>query len=295
MQEHEREEGTEKVEDINKDVLAQVVEKFEEKKTEPVDEELKLAMENGYNPDDPKGYTPREYNLRGPLLNEISERGKELKRQAKQISHLEDMIKKLGDQMSKSEARSIEKEAKEIHSKRLEAIQYGDVAKFEALDREYQALQASIPPSHNDIAPAPQDRLSPDAQAFIERNSEWFNTETTENFQMKKDAIEFENEYLNARALEGKPPLTHAVLGRRIEEYIRSKYPHRFENPEKSKPAAVVASKSSSIDKETHASMEDLTPHQQQVFHRMKRADPKLTPEKYLESLTVGVFKIEKE
>ena len=288
MQEHEREDGI-------IDPLAQVVEKVEDKKeSAPVDEELKIAMENGYNPDDPKGYTPREYNLRGPLLNEISERGKELKRQAKQISQLEDMIKKLGDQMTKAEARSIEKEAKEIHARRLEAIQYGDVAKFEALDKEYKELQASVPPAHNDIA-EPRQQLSPDAQAFIERNSDWFNTDTTENFQMKKDAIEFEADYLNARAMEGKPPLTHAVLGRRIEEYIKSKYPHRFENPEKSKPAAVVASKNSSIDKEPQANLEDLTPHQQQVFHRMKRADPSLTPDKYLKSLTVGVFKIEKE
>jgi len=292
MPEH-KEESKEEV----KDVLAQTVTKAEEEikepKEKPIDEDLKAAMENGYNPDDPKGYTPREYNLRGPLLNEISERGKELKRQAKQISNLEDMIKRLGDQMSKSEARSIEKEAKEIHLKRLEAIQYGDTAKFEALDKEYQELRASVPPAHNEVAPV--EKFSPDAQAFVERNAEWFNTDTTENFEMKKAAIEFEQEYCQARAMEGKPQLTHAVLGRRIEDYIKSKFPHRFENPEKDKPSAVAGSKNSSIDKEVSASMDDLTPHQQQVYQRMKRADPKLTPDKYLESLTVGVFKIEKE
>lgn len=252
------------------------------------DPELAKALADGYNPKDPKGLTPREYNVRGPLFDVIDKKNKQLtsvlnekKRQDREITELKQMIADIGAKMSKSEARTYEREAHELQRQRLEAVQYGDLEKFNQLDQQYRALQASLP---EPTKPPPVPALSDDAKQFLERNQDWFNSDTVENHIMKKAAIEFENDYLQARELEGKPPLTPAVLSRRIEEFVKAKFPHRFENPESTKPPAVAGGGGSTVGKETSANMDELSPFQQDVFLRMKKADPSFTVDKYLKT-----------
>ncbi len=280
MQEHDEDSK----EELSKIEAAAEI-KDEVKKEDP---ELTKALADGYNPNHPDGLSPREFNLRGPLFEKIADINKEKKRQAKEISELKNMIAEMSAKMTKAEARVFEREAHEIQRQRMEAVEYGDRAKFEALDKQYQELQATIVPT-----PAPVNKMSSEAQSFVERNSEWFNYDTAENQVMYDEAVAFEARYLARRELEGKPPLTHAVLGKRIEEYIKTKYPHRFENPEKEKPAAVAAGTSISIDKQETASLDDLTPHQQEVYKRMKAADPSMTVDKYQKSLSFRGLAIE--
>lgn len=277
MQEHDKAiEAFEKQEEAEQKLSQAPIQ--EEKKEDP---ELKKALADGYNPNHPDGLSPREFNLRGPLFEKIADLNKEKKRQAKEIAELKQMIAELGTQMSKSEARVVQREAHELQKQRMEAVELGDTNRFAELDRQYQELQESIRPNTN----VPATKLSQDAQNFIERNSDWFNYDTSENAVMYDEAVAFEQRYIARREMEGKPPLSHAVLGKRIEEYIKTKFPHRFENVEASKPPAVEAGGSPVLSKEETSSMDDLSPYQQEVFKRMKSADPSMTPDKYLKIL----------
>src|ERR1017187_10441577 len=113
----------------------------------------------------------------------------------------------------------------------MAAVDVGDRGEFEKYDKEFQELQkqaTQVPP------PANKDG---ELNAFESRNSSWFNYDTAENSVMRDEAFAFQQRFLSDRADKGLPSLSRSAVGNKIEEYIKLKFAHRFENPAKDKPS----------------------------------------------------------
>lgn len=261
------------------------------KELSPEEKELQKALADGYDPNRKDGYTPREFNLRGELITKLDKLGKVHQKDKAEIKELRSMIAAMQSSMSRQESRSLEREAAELQARRMEAVESGDLNRFELLDQEYRKLQESI---HRVQQPVPQPHYSNAADTFKERNSAWFNYDTAENQVMHDEALAFGQRYVAYRQQEGLPPLTDQNLGKKIEEYIKTKFSHRFNNPEASKPQAVMSSNSPVAGRiRPSADLGDLSERQQQSYLRMKATDPDMTPDKYLKLVQTQVAIIE--
>lgn len=255
------------------------------------DKELEKALKDGYNPNHPSGYTPREFNLRGELIEKLDRLGKVHQKDKAELKELRAMVASMQSSMSRQESRALEKDAQALLGARREAIESGDADRFEALDKQYQHLQQSIQEVQKPSASAPINNA---AEAFRERNAAWFNYDTAENQVMHDEALAFGQRYTAYREQQGLAPLTDQNLGKKIEEYIQTKFPHRFENPEAQKPQAVVSSNSPVVGRtKAESGLEDLSERQKQSYLRLKATDPGITPEKYLKMVHTQVAIIE--
>lgn len=174
------------------------------------------------------------------------------------ITDLYKSINDLKDLTEKQVKTAVQKARSEWEEQRDDAIARGDVRAVKELerDKEHHELQAVI---------------KVEAQAFMERNAEWYNGLEPEHLEMRKAALEMDNE-LAKQHLE---PHKHFET---LEKYMKKKFNSYFspqdseeEEPVRKRSAvesgsSVVSSKSST--KKTYT-MNDLNPQQQSVAKRL--------------------------
>lgn len=234
-------------------------------------EELAKAKANRYKEDDPKGYSPGEFNRRGELFTVIKEKN----------DHIEAMVRNMNHKLEAAERRGYEQALVELNSRRDAAIDLGDRAAVHALDREADALRNSYQQS---IAPIPSHDI--ERSNYVEQNRQWLSDP-----DMYSVAVGFEQRLMSQRATLGLPPLSAREQGAAIREHVMKSFPHKFENRASSAPPLVEGSSGGRVDKEAsrrgEATVHDLTPQQREIYSRMKRdLEPDLTPQEYINRMS---------
>ncbi len=124
----------------------------------------------------------------------------------------------------------------------------------------------------------PKQEVVPEALEFKDKHKNWFNYDSTENAEMTKLAIAYE-QFL---AKENPNMPVKEVLVK-IEDTLKKIYPHRFENQKQEQPAMVAKSTVSSTSK--YPLENKLTESQKNLFKAAHRLDPSLKIEEYVKQL----------
>ena len=183
------------------------------------------------NPEDWR--SAREFVDRGELIDQIKKLSKNVKEKDKTNEQLLNLLQ------SQAERRA-QYEMEKIKQQKFAAIQDGDVEAVEKYQQEYEAqaneyesfkqLRKTIDSSASEVP----NKLQPQVQEFVERNSDWFNNETADNAAMvayaqKKDS-ELAHHYpdwsLERRLYE-------------IEKLVKTTFNDRFQNPNVMRPTMV--------------------------------------------------------
>lgn len=265
---------------------------------ESTDPYLEEAVKNGYNPkyDGIDKKTPEQYVRDGSFFKKINH-------QKKEINELKDAIRDLSRQYSKSEKVGYERAIQELHAKRDAAIEIGDKETVHELDHEINKVNTELQKPEPVIIQEEQQvqETHPAALDFKEKNATWFgkydaskNTtslsdEEKENLEMTETALVYDD-YLGKAIAEGRVNYTPEQAVKMVEDRIKKYYPHRFENPKKSEPAAVgKPSLGSSSQSGTSNLVSRLTEHQKSMHQLYLSVDSKFGS---LEDYAKGLEKI---
>lgn len=300
MQERDEEDKTSLTSEIDKQIQEHIkaletspIAEVEVKDEDPdwSESELAEARENGYNPDDPKKLSPGEFNRRGPLFQHM----KEIKQQAaKEMSELKKQLQEIKGQFTAQEQRGYERALKEIEHKRMQAVEIGDTQTFLELDKEREELQAAA--SQGNKTP-PAQALSAEALEFQARNASWLNDTSAEAFAMQMDASQACAQANGLRSLQGQDRMTERQEARFIEDFVKLRYPHRFQNPAKDKPAAVERSSSTKIGSSSKGKLSatDLPAGGiRDGYHEIVKDSPEFTVEDYVNVLRKSGIRLSK-
>lgn len=213
-----------------------------------------------------------EFNRRQPLFEKIGAQSKEVKDLRKK---LDAVVKYTAAQEQKIR----EKVIAEFEAKKREAVKFGDVDAYEAADQELKKVAAEEAPKFDEEEeqekpPAPE---IPDfVQEFAKANP-WVD-DTKPTFDPDRHAVMLRK--LETLAREGKTldqalPLALA--------HVKTVFPHKFANPNKSKPSPVMSgnrdARPSSTPKRSIAS---LSHDERLVWHSVKGM---MSEKQFLESL----------
>ena len=197
-----------------------------------------------------------EFIRRQPLFEKINKLTKAIKERDKRI-----------DQVSQYAARAAENERNrvlaEIEAKRKEAFESQDYEAFSKADEELAKARQDQP------AEVTEPDIPEPIREFAERNARWF--------EKDQDMTEFAVERTGAYRKRGMD-IDEAL--RKAEADVRKFFPEKFENPNKQKPAAVVAPNRESRPR-AHG-YNDLNAEQRAVFATLKNH---MTLDEYVKGL----------
>lgn len=251
----------------------EVVPETLEVSAEATDPVLEEAIKMGYNPnyEGPNKKTPEQFVRDGSFFRKIDTLKKQLDEQTQ-------AMKLIVEHNKKKEEEAYNRGVQEAMMKRREAVELGDVEKFNEAEAQLRELQTKQQPLLQTPAPAPVTEVSPELKQFVEDNKAWFNQNTPENQKM---VIEADGIYEIEKRFN--PHLTDRELLEIVTTKIKALHPERFENPNKAKPAAVIGSSSLSSGK-VPASVQ-LSERQRKIFEMAKAIDPSLKIEEYAKAL----------
>lgn len=242
---------------------------FEQQETETVKEEPKQEKEQeersfteteltefeieqqkkGWNPKGPS--SAEEWAKDKPLYDEISKRGRYVKK-------LERTIEELKDFMSKQEKLQYEKAIKDLTSQKEAAISIGDNNKVSELD---QLIQKTPPPLSKEAIDEVED--------FRERNQDWLESKSYIGMEMTAFAREQDRKI----GALGLPVKQHMAL---LEEHVKEKFPEYFNKKSTTKNYSAVESSdygSSSVQRPKKTwTIRDLSPDQKKAANDFDRA-----------------------
>jgi hypothetical protein len=243
-------------------------------------EDAEKALKTGYNPDkydpnDPESKSVREYNRIGEVLDKFETAVKDIHKKDEVINHLV-------EKFNKKEELAYQRALKDLEAKRNEAVEEGDVARFNQLDSEYKATQDEFQQLTQDVvAPTPAHDVQGVVEDFSRRNGTWYNRETFENSKMMDFAIDYDkfltNKYPNRDVSENL---------KEVEMEVRKRFPTHpsFKNVERER-APTMSSNEDKRGSSSKPTVRDLTPFQRQVFSEIHKADSSYTVEKYLNEM----------
>lgn len=263
------EEETKKLEAVNIDADKKSDVNTETPKSEFSDIEKK-AMEMGWKP----GYkgedfvSAKEYVDRGSFFKKISS-------QNQKIEQLELTVKDLVNLNKKIEQVTRENTIKELEAKRDAAIQTADLDEFHRVQKQIDEVKSPEPVKQDAKEPFTP---TPEILDFQAKHKDWLNHDNQENSKMTSFAIAYE-----ASLAKAHPEYTEKQVLAEIEEIVKKTFPHRFENPNKEKPALVAKS---TVSSGTSGSLAHrLSDRQKSVFKQAKSIDPSLDIETYAKQL----------
>lgn len=220
-------------------VLETVVEVKEEAVSpfkEDTDEDVRDAVEHGWKPDGE--YSARTFNKIGKTIaskyaveNENKVLKTELVELKKGVETLVEHNKRLAELKRQEDLQVLEQQ-------RIEAISVGDVDKALRLEEHKKTYEVPVPVNNTEVVKTEQE--------FRERNKDWFNTDTSENYQMSKEVYQIVDNI--KKTAPNTPP---AEMARVVEYEIQAKYPHRFSS------SKTVPAVSGSMKKSTSSHDED--------------------------------------
>lgn len=209
---------------------------------------------------------------------------KRMKSSEKKLEELKDVVKDLSHHLKKADEAALEKARRELREQKLQAVNEGDVDRFNQLEKQESLLVQEPPAQPPEVSEAAKD--------FASRNKDWFNTSTPENHEMAMAADTIDKFIGEQLQKQGKTVSVKEHL-QMVEDRIKKLYPHRFENPNQQKPSLVSKSTvSSGAAKTTLASR--LTDRQLQMAKQVKQIDPNFNLEEYAKQLdSYGALKNE--
>lgn len=268
-------------EEAKEEVKAQPLDPVESSPPPQVDpdyseEEIAKAKADGWRPDKPNGYSPGEFNRRGPLLHSLKEQQEKISEQLQKMQQLQSDMER---RQQEAEQRGYEKALAELTARRDIAIDNADREAVRALDKEFDALRQS----RVQTSPVGAQPMEQEAAKYLAENRHWL--EDPDMFHVAKG---FEQTMMAHRNSMGLPPLSMAEQGLRIKEHVMKVFPHKFENKAVTDPSPVVPVTKSSVgssSSETYT-INDLSEQQKVIYYRMKKEiNPNLTPAEYLEKV----------
>lgn len=183
------------------------------------------AMKKGWKPKDQYDgedwRSAREFMERGEFMETIHQLKRKVKDQENTLSNVQKLM-----EMQVKHVR--EQTIKELNQQRREAIQNGDVATVEMLDREMDRRKQEFEPV--DAKPA----IPEEAREWARKNSGWFNQNTAENKLMFQFMIDKEEEIH-----QQNPGIDAMEALRRAEDAVKQRFPERFQNPAQNRKSEV--------------------------------------------------------
>ena len=221
------------------------------------------AISKGWKPagelDEGKEFIPAEEFLRRESLFE------KIASQKNELKDMKKAMKALADHVKNSELKAYEKAFHDLEAVKTEAVEAGDVAAYnEAADR-----QVSLERPVTNITESEQtvENLPPEVEEFKERNKNWFNRSTPENYEMYKFAEDVD-QFISYK--NGGQPLDPKDHLAQVEYYVKKQFPHRFEdakaNPRKEQHAAVASARKPTKAVERDFDTSTLSPEQKKLY-----------------------------
>lgn len=242
---------------------------------DPESDEAK-AREKGWRPKEEFAGNPddwvdaKEFVRRQPLYDRLNTQSKEVKRLQKTL----DAVVKY---QKEQEAKIREKVIAELESKKREAVKYADETAFDAAEAELKRVQEEkgfeLDENTVDEEPPPaQPQIPTFVQEFAKANP-WFEKDEAMTAVMVERTRSL---VTSGVTLENAIP--------QAKEYVKSEFPHKFSNPKKDRPSAVMSGSRAGDAGKGKISESDLTPEQKDVMHFfVKRGD--MTKAEFLKTL----------
>jgi len=203
----------------------------------------------------------QEWVARGPLMDKISDRNKEIKQLRKSV----ETLTKLAVNQTKL---LNEPKIENLRQKKIEAIQEGDVENAERYEAAYNKAQAEAAQITAETAPQNSTPdLAPEVYEFAARNKSWFNQDTPQNIQMARFA-----EGIEATLTHTRPELSVSDRLNETEKLVKQQFPHRFENPNRNKQP-VVEGRTQAVRRPQEITYNDLPFEVKQIVNGMISAD----------------------
>jgi hypothetical protein len=252
-------------------------------------EEEQAAMAKGWKPADSfdegsegKSFvSAKEFLDREKFFDTIS-------RQSKQIRNLENTLAQVNEHMARDREMAYKRALEELSAKKEKAVEEGDVDAYRDLEAKHSKMiteSATAQQSQEAALKAEQQKV---LNEFVNRNP-WFNPNGQgEELAMTTYAIGLSNK-LHAQNPNIAPQDEMEI----VEKEMKKVFPHRYENPNKTKPAAVVpAARSVEKKVDNKITMGDLPKEYQEVCKQFCSLVPGYTEEKYIKDLIdQGVIK----
>lgn len=240
------------------------------------------AIKQGWNPDfdGPNKKSAEQFVKDGSYFRKIDAQNKE-------INELRTAFKNVSSHLNKIEKASYEKAFRDIKAARDAAIEVGDITKVHALDEHIEANKTrlrELDQEFKETADEQNKPVHPEALNFQERNKDWFGnfdksvdpskltgTDKT-NYKMTRAALTYDD-YIGLKIKNGDLKLSPEQAVKAVEDFIKENYEERFENPNKSAPAAVLKSNDSAGGTKKLTSY--MTERQKQQYNMYRSIDPK--------------------
>lgn len=159
--------------------------------------------------DEKNWYPADEFMRRGDLLAEISKRGQENKQ-------LRESVEMLARKFEQQEELAYAEAMAKLRQERELAIDVGD--RTRVYDIENKISNIPKPMEHT-----PTDTIQPEVQAFVQKNSAWFNDLTPQNTGYKAEAIAFDKQLPADMDI-------HTRLAK-VEHYMQQRMGHTVKDP----------------------------------------------------------------
>ena len=242
--------------------------------TPQLTEAEQLAWDNGWRPkDDYKGdpakWVPAEiYNARTPLFEKIEAQNKTIKR-------LEEATNQLIAHGRKMEEAGYKRALDELRAQKKEALLENDADRVIEIDDRIDAIKDAQAEAVREQARQAQRAAQTDSSEFdnwVARNR-WY--ETDDIMRATADGLG------NRLASQGKTP---SEVLREVERTMKERFPEMFENPNRSKAAAVAAPRSQGQSSAAKKDSFELTDDERRVMQTFVRSGV-MTKEQYIADL----------
>lgn len=254
-------------------------EQKDENKPEREYTEVELEqMELGWDPNKsgPNVVSAEEFKRVGQIIEAKRAASKRAEVANKEVQQLTKTVQQLVEHNKKVEKAAYEKAKRELEVQKEQLILEADVEGVRRLELEQEVIQKNI--EHVDKIQAPVEQtMTQEAVDYVERNKFWLHGTSPEDKKMQIMTNKV-IDYLK----EAEPNITEVAAIAFIEQEIKSKFPNRFENENKTKAAAVMKSKSSSTGDSSGLS---LSRDERDSFLAIQKVDPSYTLKEYVKQL----------
>lgn len=215
---------------------------------------------------DPEEFRPaKEWLERGELLDTIHGLNRKAKEQDETIGHLVEFNKKI-------EEVTRERTIADIQHRHRSAVEIGDVAGASAAAEEL--VRATYASPKVNVAHTPP--VAPEAAAFAQRNSSWFNNTTAENEAMVRFAVR-----RDAELMESIPGLTPAQSLEMVEKEVKKTFAHKFVGA----PVSAVSAPTMSPAKTKETDLRSLPDFHVKMIKRLEASIKNFDRKDYIDNL----------
>jgi hypothetical protein len=236
----------------------------------------KEQMEKGWDPTHPNGVSAEEFKRVGEIIEAKRKASKRAKDAESKIDQLQQAVNQLLDHNKKVAQQTREQVYSELESKRVAAMQEGNVPEVYKIEQEQKKLG-------NSPSDTPKSQQFTEAQySFADRNKDWFNPDP----QNEDLVIAVEHEYNKQMAIVKTKnlSLSEEEVLKKVEDNIKNTYEYKSKYGKTTKEKVDVplveppSSTSTKPTKTTVLSVDDRIQLQQ-----IRLADPKFSEKDFLD------------